>query len=102
MLHHYICSANPNFLWAKDRTETGMLACGPTNSGSFLSSAHRVNRRGIEPLSADRPIVLRDLVNLDPGDRAHGFPFDGDHGVGHFLDDVFLLLGGESVPDHVD
>src|ERR687897_1932312 len=57
---------------------------------------------GAQRLSAHAPVAACDLLDDDPGHRAHVLALDRDHRVGEALDDLALLVGREDVLDELD
>src|SRR5918994_7952271 len=57
---------------------------------------------GAQRLAADAPVAACDLLDDDPGHRAHVLALDRHHRVGEALDDLVLLVGREDVLDELD
>src|ERR687898_2337882 len=74
----------------------------PASGGRRLSGRERLDVVGAQRLAADAPVAACDLLDDDPGHRAHILAFDRDHRVGEALDDLALLVGREDVLDELD
>src|SRR3546814_4546567 len=68
---------------------TALSLCAP---GSAALVLQRFDVGGGHGLTTDAPLSAGNLLDADPGDPAHGFALNADHGIGDLLDHRALLV----------
>lgn len=61
-----------------------------------------MNVARLQALAANGPVAAFEIIDAHPGDLAHGFAFDGEHGVGDALDHFGFLIRRENVFDEIN